>query len=272
MFSINKLAAICDAKKSDFIKYGKAINNPTGLLVYQDNDAPILAVAHLDIAIKPEKAIICNEEIMISPAMDDRLGAYLILDVLQSYGLKFDVLLTDCEERANSTAQFYNPDKEYNWIFEFDRSGNDVVMYNYDNDDLRLMLKEFDFQIGIGSFTDICWMEHLGVKGINFGTCYYNPHSRACYADLYELELQVYKFIAFYHKYKDVKFPHEQKEDFFIGGNGRYKLESWDSNDYFYDPDLSPFCEFCGDNLIDDFEMDYGLCQRCLEYMAYKEG
>ena len=44
-----------------------------------------------------------------SGALDDRLGAYIILDLLPKLGINVDVLLTVGEEQGRSTANFFAP-------------------------------------------------------------------------------------------------------------------------------------------------------------------
>jgi len=142
-----------------------------------------------------------------SPVLDDRLGVYIITDVLPKLGLKYDILLTDDEEIGQSTAQFFSTEKKYNWMFQFDRKGNDAVVYDYDTIDWKDAVKTH-FKLGIGSFSDICELEHLGCCGINIGTCYDDYHSKLAYANLTQLEVQIKAFAKFYHQFKDVHFAY----------------------------------------------------------------
>ncbi len=47
-------------------------------------------------------------------------------------GINVDVLLTTGEEMGQSSAAYFDPgEKKYNWMFQFDRGGTDVVTYDY---------------------------------------------------------------------------------------------------------------------------------------------
>jgi hypothetical protein len=168
----------------------------------------VLAVAHLDTVLREDsqisKTLTGNYEVW-SPQLDDRLGAWVLLDVLPQFGLagEYDILLTDLEEVGQSTAEHFKTNKKYNWIFEFDRQGTDVVMYEYDTPKHRELLTDAGFEVGIGSFTDICYLEHLGCAGFNFGVGYHGQHSKNCYAKLRDTLGMVAKFRRFFHEHKD---------------------------------------------------------------------
>jgi hypothetical protein len=178
-----------------------------------DRGGDILAVAHLDIASYVERwqyrFKITKNNVVYSVALDDRLGAYLICDFLPRLGLNFDVLLTENEETGASTASDFVATKDYNWIFEFDRRGGDVVLYEYEDRDLETLLVHYGFRVGLGSFSDICYLEHLGVKAMNFGTGYYGEHSLSCHANLRITAQQIDRFAAFFRANQDQKLKHE---------------------------------------------------------------
>jgi len=67
------------------------------------------------------------------------------------------------------------------------------------------------FQIGIGSFSDIAFMEGLGIKAVNIGTGYVGEHTKSCYASMKVLERQVRRFVNFYENNQHIKFPHVEK-------------------------------------------------------------
>ena len=186
-------------------KWGDSIPNPTGELYFRDNNSSILAVAHLDFVkyAKPIK----HRSIVYAPQLDDRLGAWAILNLFPSMGIKTDVLFTDCEETGQSTAQHFIAQKEYNWIVEFDRNGSDLVMYQYECPEYTKLMESFGFEVEFGSFSDICHLEHLGVTGFNIGTGYYKEHTINCYADLKTTKKQVGLFAGFYNQYKDTPLP-----------------------------------------------------------------
>ena len=181
------------------------IDNPDRELYYQDNGCNVLGVAHLDYVKYSEprkfgKYVIC-------PQLDDRLGAWILLHLLPKMGINLDILLTDNEESANSTAQYFHPNKKYNWVIEFDRAGSDIVFYQYDG-----FSKYWPITEGIGSFTDISDLEHLGVMCANIGIGYYCQHTDNCYAHIPTTIKQVKKFAKFYHKNKDTRFEYSAPE------------------------------------------------------------
>lgn len=202
MFNIKTLSKICNLPISSFDRFGKRENTPDGDFFFKDNNANILGVAHLDSVCQPNK-LIHEDNFVYHPCLDDRLGAYLLLEVLSKYA-KFDILLTEGEEIGCSTAAYFNPKKEYNWIFSFDRKGTDVVLYQYHDLPTQTLLESFGFQVSQGIFSDIAFMDHLGCKGINFGVGYHDYHSENAYADLNETRENCLKFIEFYKANKEV--------------------------------------------------------------------
>jgi hypothetical protein len=101
---------------------------------YKDNGSNTLAVAHLDTVQKRgwcELTQLSHDTLVFSPKLDDRLGAYVILELLPKLGINVDVLLTTDEESSNSTAMEFKTQKQYNWMVEFDRAGRDAVLYQY---------------------------------------------------------------------------------------------------------------------------------------------
>lgn len=178
--------------------------------LYIDNGSNVLAIAHRDTVLESPKFKKTLDGRVICPELDDRLGVYIILDLLPKFGVVCDILLTDGEEIGRSTADsFVPPDgKKYNWMFQFDRHGTGVVMYDYHDDTTEQLMKENNFRVERGSFSDICKLEHLGVKGFNFGTAYYNEHTEKCHCIPSQVMEQVRKFVSFYKKYKDTELIH----------------------------------------------------------------
>ena len=196
----------------DFAKLGDTISTDNGPLTFIDNNANILAVGHLDFVLWNDKPKITrqwgNVKIENTPQLDDRLGVWMILDVLKDANINADILLTDEEESGRSTAQYFKSAKEYNYIVEFDRAGSDVVMYDYEDDDCSQILESVDYSVGSGSFTDICYLSHLGVKGFNFGVGYHNQHTSGCYANLSETFDSFRKFQDFHSQWSGWRFEH----------------------------------------------------------------
>jgi hypothetical protein len=222
-----KLKQICRKKTKDFHSYGKKVECLNGLsYFYKDNGSNILAVGHLDsvqgfrnfnpVKLPTGQRIYCSN-------LDDRLGVYLIVDYLQKeLGIQFDILLTDGEEKGQSTARYFKPPpgKEYNWMFQFDRTGSGAVLYKYHGLEIKEALTSVGIDISTGSYSDICELEKLECKGINFGTAYYDYHGVNAYVERNELLVQIGKFVDFYKIYKDTKFSHTPRWNSFSFEDG----------------------------------------------------
>lgn len=232
-FQIGDLRSICSMPFSGFTKYGMLTGkDEKDQYYFKDNGSNILAVAHLD--------SVCNAKFcqilyhpqgwrIYSPALDDRLGAYVILHMLPTLGIKCDILLTNNEESGNTTAQHFITKKKYNWMFSFDRMGDDVVMYCYGDEEYRKILEKSEFTYGSGSFSCIAKLQHLGCRGFNFGVGYQDYHSQYAYAKFEDTISQVAKFTQFFKKYKDTHFSYKPtKADF----RDRYVDDSYEYGYY----------------------------------------
>lgn len=192
---------------------------PDGLLIHIDNGGDVLGVAHLDTVI-PTKLWPRNplpykppyrrrRKKVYSPQLDDRLGVWILLDLLPTLSsIQYDILLTDSEELGQSTAKYFKPDKQYNWIFEFDRAGTDTVLYDYEGEGWIDVCEHYMGDIGIGSFTDICKLEFLGIKGLNMGCGYHRQHTIDCFADLRDTYVQCLRFIRMLENENQTRYEH----------------------------------------------------------------
>ena len=264
-FDLKACEAICRMKEKQFKSY--ATYDKKGRYFFKDNDSKILAVAHLDSVQNFshfQTLKLPHKELIFCPTLDDRLGAFLLLNHLPKLGLKYDILLTTDEEIARTTADNFDTDKQYHWMFQFDRSGKDVVMYDYETVELKFALTKLDFKVGKGSFSDISNLDFLGCKGFNFGVSYQDYHSKDAYADITELQQTILKFQHFYHKFKDVYLPHIETRPKYTE-NWRYydRLSDEYYNDYTYNPtshtykkhDIWTFaCSGCGNHTEVDLD------------------
>lgn len=187
---------------------------------FKNNNSNILGIAHLD-TIQQDEWYFVNNNYLYSPLVDDRMGVYSLLYLLPKLGCNFDILLTTDEEYCNSSAQFFHTDKQYNWMFQFDRMGNDVVTYDYYNKDIYKTFDELNIKTNLGIYSDICELEHLNCFGMNFGTGYYNNHNIDAYVDLKMFMKQILKFVKIYNQYKDIYLNTE----FNIKNNFKYKYQ-----------------------------------------------
>ena len=214
MFKKNLLKRLTQPIDS-FRKLGDTIETDHGPLIHIDNGANVLAVGHLDwVYFNPKPKLrhqFENIRIENTPQLDDRLGVWVILDVMKEAGIKVDVLLCDSEETGNSTAQYFKTSKNYNWLVEFDRAGSGAVMYDYETPEYRNLLESAGYDVEFGSFTDICNLESLGVAGFNIGVGYQGQNTKKCYANISETFDSFRKFQNLHEAFSGERLPHEPR-------------------------------------------------------------
>lgn len=221
----NALSRICELHETQFgrefglDKHLVDQREPEDYYFFQDNGSDILAVAHLD-TVGPANSRACHYvdteggPVVYSRALDDRLGAYIILDMLPKLGVRFDVLLTVGEESGLSTAAFFEPPKKYKWMIEFDRGGTDVVLYQYDTPYLRKLVRDSGAHVGDGIFSDISYLGHLGISGLNWGVGYRDYHGPRAHAYLNDTCDMVDTFMDFHADNKHKHLPFTGRELF----------------------------------------------------------
>jgi hypothetical protein len=228
---------------------------------FKDNGSRVLAVAHLDTVVRPERRTphfrkTARGPLITSGALDDRLGAYVILRLLPAMGVTCDWLLTVGEESGQSTAADFTPGKDYDWIIEFDRGGTDVVMYQFDDRASRDAVEAAGATMGHGSFSDIASLEHLGVKAFNWGVGYQGDyHSEHGYAYLNDTFGMVAKYLRFHEQNAGVTMPHDPRTAYYADD-----YEDGYADDY-------EDCESCGEENAVDPATRYctscGICADC---------
>jgi hypothetical protein len=200
-----------------FSDVGLTYKTPDGVYIFRDTGASVLAVAHLDTLGEGDTHFhVCDfgqgGALIFASQLDDRLGAWAILDKLPQLGLKYDVLLTEGEEYARSTARHFRAPRQYNWIFSLDRAGDDVVGYWYESDAAwEPAVKKAGRRRGNGSYSDISELTHLRCLGFNIGTGYENAHSVYAYARLEAVEDALKYTHAFYQLHADQPMPYAPK-------------------------------------------------------------
>lgn len=261
--------------------------------IYIDNHSSLLAVAHLDTVSDSFIQSInfecgydpkLNKFEVTSIALDDRLGVYTLLETLRSFSLRYDILLTRDEEIGLSTAKSFQTDKQYNWMFSFDRRGINPVLYQYDSNDWRAILEENGYAIDYGSFSDIASLSALGIKGVNFGVGYHFEHTQSCHVDWNQYKQCIDMFRRFYAKNKHIRFPHIPTTH---SNHANYNTagwwNEWDGSDWRVRGVAPPaattdaivrhrppyltanmFCKECGEFLL-AHEKKSQLCDYCLE-------
>jgi len=223
--------------------------------VFIDRKSDILFVAHLD-TVKEPRIDKITEERITGAGFDDRLGCKIAHEL--SAELHCDLLLTDLEESGDSTAQWHTL-KDYNWICEFDRAGNDVVTYGMENDRWVEELGKF-WEVNMGMFSDISFMESK-CCAMNLGIGYQHAHSDNSYYDPRVAKEQVMLFRRFFQKHKKNKFiMDEGKRDWLGGSRYNYSDDFYSNSDNYYE---SGNCSACG-AWADETIYDTYVCESCI--------
>ncbi len=235
--------------------------------IFKDNGSKVLAVAHLDTVHGSDKftrVAALGQDFVLSTKLDDRLGAYIILEVLPKMGIVCDWLLTEGEESCSSTASLFVPTKEYNWAFEFDRGGTDTVLYQYDDKETAKLVTDYGWDAGWGTYSDIADLD-IGVKCFNFGTGYYNNHSKKSYANLNETRESIEKFARFYQDLKDKRLPHEYVPyERYVYGGMNWELDGFRLPTL--EGDKFDQCSVC-QLWFDTNALIEGMCEECASYV-----
>ena len=216
--------------------------------VFIDRGSDVLFIAHLD-TVLPPKMVLDTARTVYATGLDDRLGCFTAYTL--SKQLNCDLLLTDNEEKCQSTAKYHDC-KQYNFIVEFDRAGDDVVTYDLDNDIFKNALSEF-WRIGIGSFSDISELK-TDCCCMNLGIGYQDPHGKNSYVKKNIYMQQIKLFRAFYAKYKGVNF-------------GKHDEITWRYDRF----DEFEMCDFCNENIGDSIHGCY-ICSDCFDTAFVWEG
>jgi len=190
---------------------GVVVGKENDQYAFKDNRSSILAVAHCDWVAHLKHRFgtlkFQDETRHYSGQLDDRQGVYTVLDLLPKMNINVDVLITDNEETGGTTAANFASTKQYKWIVEFDRMGDDVVTYRYKGAAWEKAL-ESEFKIGNGSFSDICRLTQLGCSAVNVGIGYTRQHSDECHMILSEYLEQMARFRNFWREFHDIRFPY----------------------------------------------------------------
>lgn len=218
-----RLESRCTAPVESFVrmvekaKGGQVFDTKLGPLCYIDRGSDVLTVAHLDaVGSKTHFGhlhFLGEKTIIFSPWLDDRLGVFIILDVLPRLGYNCDILLCTNEEKGESTAQFFEAPEGKHWRYlaEFDRMGEDIVTYDYRVPEMNKALVAAGFSHpSHGAYTDIASLYHLGVGAFNVGVGYESPHTNWCKAELEVTFRQLVRYLRFAEANAETTFPFEQ--------------------------------------------------------------
>jgi hypothetical protein len=254
---------------------------PDDFYLYRDNGADVLAVAHLDtVGMYWERTANFVETesglVVFSRALDDRLGAYIILELLPALDITCDWLLTVGEESGRSTASFFESDKEYHRMIEFDRGGTDVVAYQYDCEEQRRLVRMVGARMEEGIFSDICYLEHLGIKGLNWGVGYRDYHGPRAHAYLEDTFEMVEKYVDFHELNEGEAMPHQRDTRTHWRYSGYYGAwGGWDEDHHAIEAREAEVVELPNrdcDNLFGLHDHDDEECARLIEMMSIGVG
>ena len=235
-------------------------DNPMQRRIFVDRGSNVLLVAHCDTVLEPRIWSVDKENNLIhAQGLDDRLGCHIAWELGKE--LNCDVLITDLEESAASTAQF-QAEKKYKWVAEFDRNGGDVVTYGMESEEWIAALEDF-WEVGQGTFSDILFLEgdHCAM---NLGIGYFKEHVKDSWANLTLAQKQVDLFVEFFEAYEDITFKRDVSR------------KQWQSH-FFYDPntygsgyngpgyDDTPLCDFCYGPAVMVGQL--AICEACLSHL-----
>ena len=232
-----------------------ALEHKAGFIVHNPDDAnydrfairwgslPILGVCHADTVLGEPQHYSYNRKTktVISAELDDRLG--LASHLLMASQWDYTILVCDHEEVGNTTAADAVDTlslSDWNWIFELDRRGIDVVSYDYSDDTWDGLLGHYFKEVGWGSFSDIGELEALKAKAFNLGIGYHQEHSRKCHADLRDTVDQLMRLDRMLRELNHVPFKHKPRlgSSWRGGGYRTYKpasgspvFDDWDDPD-----------------------------------------
>lgn len=228
-------------------------NMPEDYYHFRDNGSRVLAVAHLDTVTNAKGRVPLLADTQDGPfirsgALDDRLGAYVILHLLPAAGITCDWLLTVGEESCSSTAEHFTPPKDYDHVIEFDRMGTDVVMYQYEDAATQELVEAAGAEPGLGSFSDIAVLEQLGVKCFNWGVGYRgNYHSANGYAFLNDTFAMAARYLRFHEQNAGTRLlhnPYSRYGRLGLTDDEAYIARCWFCSEFVIDPDTG-YCRAC---------------------------
>lgn len=286
------LKSVCLASIKDLRKLGTFTKTyyQSGY-TFIDNGADILAVAHIDTVARGKPKFTSVAGTHVSIQLDDRLGVHILLNILPALGMKYDILLTEDEELGWSTAYDFVTDKHYNWIFEVDRRNvGECALYQFSTDENKALARSAGFKTVHGSFSDICYLDMLGVSAFNFSAGYQDEHTELCRTNDVDIWVVTQMILEFYNMYKDTVIPYapapirkvkktkSTANNVFDDNNVEWS-KMWyykDDNDDEYS-DRFMFrddqqCDFCGSNEGMDYGITYILCPNCYNNIWQGQG
>jgi len=254
------LQKVCRAPVSYFKIHGDYGLTPGGPLIYKDNGSDVLAVAHLGIVEKARHfstTKLSHDEYVNCPTLNGRMGAYTILQHLKRMDIVPDILLTTGGDKCQSTAMYFTPPKgkTYNWVFSFDNEGGDVALYEYFDWEMRTILERAGWKVNHGDYSCIAELEHMRVKGFNFGCGIEDAHSLDARVSLNTYLTSMKKFERFYKQNFNTHYPHLPKYNIWTQDEGFafiHKPGAVPYQDTFTEEEIELIEHIDNDNLVPD--------------------
>ena len=161
----------------------------------------VLGLAHMDTVFDSRMPRpIDSGHVIISPALDDRIGIYVLLAIRELIPA-LDIILTDDEESCDSTAVDIPENPDYIAAVEVDRGGfADCALYQYLKDSTWAAYVEniTGLRAVEGSYSDIADCE-IGIAAVNLPAGYVSAHTENCFIlkdDILNVYRNALKFIS----------------------------------------------------------------------------
>lgn len=235
---------------------------PDGLGNYKlGTSGRILGLAHIDTVFDSRMPRpVDSGHIIISPALDDRIGIYVLL-ALRELMPMIDIVLTDNEESCDSTAQAIPENPDYIAMMEIDRGGfADNALYQYLNDPIWSAYTESitGLKAVSGSYSDIADSE-TGIAGVNLAAGYNLAHSLECYVlkdDILKVYRNALRFASTIlleskpFRFDNVRYPSGRsamwESDHIYSGELTGRVWECRNCGMEYDPEINVECPRCG--------------------------
>lgn len=270
------------------LKFPGVTDGDNYLLHVPENHLPLCLVAHLDVSGKvPVKNLVHTSFGVVRSdgttilGADDRAGVFAIFEVMRRLEGQRQpcVLFTNYEECGGLGIAKAIRDKILDpisgkihlWV-ELDRQGTgEAVTYRGDlAKPCRDYLKQWGWQLGHGSYTDICdIIEETGTSGVNLSVGYTGQHSTSEYLCLDSLNLTINRVVSMCHNPPTERFEHEPEVYY---SKDRSWGKDWDEkwmdeiNGYKSVSEMMSTDTVAELKEFQDASTDAGFCPDCTEY------
>jgi len=164
------------------------------------NDAYNIAINKNDIILKNNIISLKKNNEAACLGGDDRVGVYIMLEIMKNHLNDYDFLFTTNEEIGGLGAKNFikdYPNLNNTCIIQIDRRGtNHVATYGYDNKNLlNILYDNYKLDVQRGSYTDAVDLSEItNIACFNLACGYYNNHTTAEYILLYDV-VKIHKLL-----------------------------------------------------------------------------